>query len=100
MPYKMDSFIDICECKSGTLTLKFFPSIKEALYDTPLEEMYVVTDAQVIFGLDSCQICQLKKIFVRYRLRDITQMISNIQSEFKLKLSFKYVPTAKNSADG
>lgn len=42
---------------------------------------------------------QAKNIFIRKRLTEIIQMLNRVRSQFGVELVFKYVPSAKNSAD-
>lgn len=79
--------------------LVFFPSLKKALKDISIEEVYVTTDAQVVLVWIFAKTINTKNIFAHNRLRDITQMTDEIKSEFQLEVNLKYVLTADTLAD-
>ena len=87
------------ELLSVYLGLKCLPDILESIPHSIIDTRTIASDAQVVINWILSETIKTKNVFAKNRLKDILIMIKDIQEKFKIKISFKFVPSELNVAD-
>ena len=87
------------ELLSVYLAIKCLPFILDSYPKAVFRDIIVAVDAQVVLSWLLTGEIQSQNQFAKNRLADIFLMIAKLKEEFKINLSFKFVPTSDNPAD-
>ena len=81
------------------LAVKILPTLLKAYSHIKMDSIYISVDIQVVlFWILSGNI-RAKNLYTRSRIKDIHQMIKEIDSKYLIKIYFKYVSSGKNLPD-
>ena len=94
-----DRTLPILELMAVFLALKCLLTILDGCKGVCPSRLCVAKDAQVVLSWILSETIASKNIFVRNRLRDILQMCLDLETEYGIKPTFRYVSTTENPAD-
>ena len=87
------------ELLSVFLAFKCLEQELESLTRAKYSNVFVAVDAQVVLSWLVSKSAKPKNVFVNNRLKEIFAIKEVIESKFKCKIKFKYVPSGENCAD-
>ena len=87
------------ELMGVVLSLKCLPTILEAYKSIKFQFVNICVDAQVVLNWLLTGEPKVKSKFVRNRVLEVNQLISEIKSDYNFPVIFRYVNTEQNPAD-
>ena len=87
------------ELLSVFLAIKCLPTLLNTYSQGMIHNITLSVDAQVVLAWLLSEDIKTKNQFVKNRLKDIHQLIKNLQEKYSVSINFKYVPTELNPAD-
>ena len=80
------------------LAVKCLPTLLKAYSHNKIDNIYSV-DAQVVLSWILSDNIKTKNLYTRNRIKNIHQMIKEIESKYHIKMHFKFVSCGENPAD-
>ena len=87
------------ELLSVYLAVLSLPSLLESYAKVKFNNVIIAVDAQIVLSWLLSNVVKSKNQFVKNRLKDIHNMVSEISEKISVNVSFKYVPSENNPAD-
>ena len=81
------------------LAVKCLPTLLGVYSHIKIDNIYLSVDAQVVLSWIFSDNFKTKSLYTRNRIKDIHQMIKEIDSKYSIKIHFKYVTFSENPAD-
>ena len=95
----MSKSLPTLELLSVFLAVKCLPTLLDAYSQGMIHNVTISVDAQVVLAWLLSEEIKTKNQFAKNRLKDIHQLIKDIQEKYSININFKYVPSELNPAD-
>ena len=87
------------ELLSIFLAIKCLPTLLNAYSQRMIHNITISVDAQVVLAWLLSEEIKTKNQFAKNRLKDIHQLMKDLQEMYSIHINFKYVPSELNPAD-